>query len=291
VYFFLSLFLLLPFPSSFGVRSPTTGDVVTLAGLELRLWTLNGALRAMVSLLDVPRLRRPGQRPTAAVATGGGDWLRREGAGVALGHASGEVSLWRIAPMRKRPTKEGPTGTGTGGTGAGTTLQQQQQQQQQQQDKIPRSKNENKATAAAAAQGGAADIKGIREGEAGKDVELLECERRGQKPPQATKKADGERPVPVPLSLPLEELMLCSLLPTDGLHRGQAITALAVGATGEHQHQHHHQQQQHYQQRGGGQDLVVGDAAGLVTRWTAARLDQIGDAEDVTSLLLHHHHG
>ena len=111
---------------------------------------------------------------------------------------------------------------------------------------------------------------------------LLECERRGQKPLRsggsslaigvaggAGDSADDAaslRNAPPP-TWPPDELVLCSTLPTEELHRGHAVTALTVAEGRDCQ------------------ELVVGDSAGLVSRWAAARLDHV-DTDDATSLLL-----
>jgi WD40 repeat protein len=70
--------------------NPTNGNMVTLSGPELRVWTVNGDVLARCSVMSVRR-----SLPTCAVATACADW--QDGVAAVTGHANGDVSLWGIA--------------------------------------------------------------------------------------------------------------------------------------------------------------------------------------------------
>ncbi|CAM9964054.1 unnamed protein product, partial [Phaeothamnion confervicola] len=102
------------------------GNVVTLAGIELRVWTVNGDLLARCS---VTALRRT--VATCAVATDCPDW--QDGVVAVTGHDNGDIVLWGIrwaggpggggAVVRRsaggRSEADVPAGARPGGPGGG----------------------------------------------------------------------------------------------------------------------------------------------------------------------------
>lgn len=90
------------------MRSRAEQDIVTLAGFELRLWTVNGVLRAVGSLADEQVVM--GKLPTAMIATACPDWALRAPVAV-VGHDSGAVSLWSLSPPSASSTTTSSSST------------------------------------------------------------------------------------------------------------------------------------------------------------------------------------
>lgn len=91
--------------------SPTTGDIVTLAKHELRMWSMSGVLRALTSLLNPACISEVEyndymSNATTCTAAGNEQWCLYEGVGVAMGHESGMLSLWRLKQKSLQRAKE-----------------------------------------------------------------------------------------------------------------------------------------------------------------------------------------
>lgn len=90
--------------------SPTTGDIVTLAAHELRMWSVNGALRALTNLLNPACISEVEfndymSNATTCCVTGNEQWCLYEGVCVAMGHESGMLSLWRLKQNVKKRSR------------------------------------------------------------------------------------------------------------------------------------------------------------------------------------------
>jgi len=66
-----------------------TGDMVTLGGVDVRVWSVTGELLAQVSAIAVVK-----EVPTCAVATGCPEWLN--GVVAVTGHDNGKLCLWGL---------------------------------------------------------------------------------------------------------------------------------------------------------------------------------------------------
>ncbi len=73
----------------------SNGNIVTFAGMVIRVWTMNGDLLAQYIFNDINV-----SSPTCVCATSCPDW--QDGASVIVGHENGDVTMWGIQWSRSR---------------------------------------------------------------------------------------------------------------------------------------------------------------------------------------------
>jgi len=190
----------------------STGDILTLAGFDLRLHTVNGVLTALSSLANVPRVM--GHPPTSMVSTHCREWASR-GIVAAVGHDNGAVTLWSIAPSTPSRSSD-----------AGGSQRLGQDPAPSEQIETPASLESEGVEASGAAE--------LTVTESARHV--VRC-REFELRQYLTPREDGGK---------------------------AAVTALRVANRGS--------------------DLLAGDAAGALRRWTTLRLDQLSN-EDLRTVL------
>lgn len=90
--------------------NPSNGDVVTLSGQDIRLWSLNGELLAMTNTTQTPP-------PSLVMCTTCAEWFAH-GVSLIVGHTSGEVSLWSVRVEREATGAATATAEGAAEDGA-----------------------------------------------------------------------------------------------------------------------------------------------------------------------------